>query len=66
METQALFIETIPDYLLRELKLQKNAALFNIHFPKCRCFSQSSIRLKFEELFFIQLQLDNEKQDSKT
>jgi ATP-dependent DNA helicase RecG len=36
IETQALFIETLPDYLLQELKLisKKSAALFNIHFPK--------------------------------
>jgi ATP-dependent DNA helicase RecG len=59
METQALFVETIPDYLLRELKLiPKNAALFNIHFPKSAdALAKAQFRLKFEELFFIQLQL---------
>ena len=35
LETQALFSETLPAYLTSELKLiPKNAALFNIHFPK--------------------------------
>jgi ATP-dependent DNA helicase RecG len=59
METQALFVETIPAYLLQELKLiPKNAALFNIHFPKSPdALAKAQFRLKFEELFFIQLQL---------
>ncbi|MCG2611438.1 ATP-dependent DNA helicase RecG [Flavobacterium sp. SM15] len=59
METQALFTETLPGYLLEELKLiPKNAALFNIHFPKNQDFlAKAQFRLKFEELFFIQLQL---------
>ena len=59
METQAKFTETLPNYLLEELKLiPKNAALFNIHFPKSQdLLSKAQFRLKFEELFFIQLQL---------
>ncbi len=59
VETQAKFTETLPDYLLNELKLiPKNAALFNIHFPKSQeLLSKAQFRLKFEELFFIQLQL---------
>ncbi|MDN3677479.1 ATP-dependent DNA helicase RecG [Flavobacterium paronense] len=59
VETQAKFIETLPAYLLDELKLiPKNAALFNIHFPKSQeLLSKAQFRLKFEELFFIQLQL---------
>ena len=59
IETQAKFIETLPPYLLDELKLiPKNAALFNIHFPKSQeLLSKAQFRLKFEELFFIQLQL---------
>lgn len=59
VETQAKFIETLPDSLLQELKLiPKNAALFNIHFPKSQeLLSKAQLRLKFEELFFIQLQL---------
>ena len=59
LETQALFVETMPEYLLQELKLiPKNAALFNIHFPKsAEALAKAQFRLKFEELFFIQLQL---------
>ncbi|CAN1540286.1 RecG RecG-like helicase [Flavobacteriaceae bacterium] len=59
LETQALFSETLPDYLTNELKLiPKNAALFNIHFPKsAEILAKAQFRLKFEELFFIQLQL---------
>jgi ATP-dependent DNA helicase RecG len=59
LETQAAFSETLPDYLIAELKLiPKNAALFNIHFPKsAETLAKAQFRLKFEELFFIQLQL---------
>ncbi len=58
-ETQAKFSETMPDYLTAELKLiPKNVALFNIHFPKsAEALAKSQFRLKFEELFYIQLQL---------
>ncbi|GEL11333.1 ATP-dependent DNA helicase RecG [Flavobacterium glycines] len=59
LETQALFTETLPDYLTQQLKLiPKNAALFNIHFPKSAdALAKAQFRLKFEELFFIQIQL---------
>jgi ATP-dependent DNA helicase RecG len=59
LETQALFSENLPDYLLDQLKLlPKDAALFNIHFPKSQdLLAKAQFRLKFEELFFIQLQL---------
>jgi ATP-dependent DNA helicase RecG len=59
LETQSLFSETLPSYLINELKLiPKNAALFNIHFPKsAEILAKAQFRLKFEELFFIQLQL---------
>jgi ATP-dependent DNA helicase RecG len=59
LETQALFSETLPDYLIQDLKLiPKNDALFNIHFPKsAEALAKAQFRLKFEELFFIQLQL---------
>jgi ATP-dependent DNA helicase RecG len=59
LETQALYSETLPAYLTTELKLiPKNAALFNIHFPKsAEILAKAQFRLKFEELFFIQLQL---------
>ncbi len=53
------FSETLPDYLINELKLiSKNEAMFNIHFPKSQdLLAKATFRLKFEELFFIQLQL---------
>lgn len=59
VETQARLSETLPSYLLEELKLiPKNEALFNIHFPKSHeLLAKAQFRLKFEELFFIQLQL---------
>ncbi|SCX80446.1 ATP-dependent DNA helicase RecG [Flavobacterium caeni] len=59
LETQAMFAETFPAWLMDELKLiPKNAALFNIHFPKSAdLLAKAQFRLKFEELFFIQLQL---------
>jgi ATP-dependent DNA helicase RecG len=59
LETQAKFTETLPPSLLQQLNLiPKNAALFNIHFPKSQeILARAQFRLKFEELFFIQLQL---------
>jgi ATP-dependent DNA helicase RecG len=59
LETNANFAETIPQNLLDSLRLlPKNAALFNIHFPKSQdLLAKAQFRLKFEELFFIQLQL---------
>jgi len=59
IETQALFSETLPAHLIQQLQLiPKNAALFNIHFPKSQdILARAQFRLKFEELFFIQLQL---------
>ena len=58
-ETQDLFSETLPDYLIQELKMiSKKSALFNIHFPKSQdLLAKAQFRLKFEELFYIQLQL---------
>jgi ATP-dependent DNA helicase RecG len=59
LETQTLFTETLPDYLIAELQLiPKKTALFNIHFPKsAEALAKAKFRLVFEELFFIQLQL---------
>ncbi|MBF6607422.1 MAG: ATP-dependent DNA helicase RecG [Flavobacterium sp.] len=59
VETGANFGETLPEYLMSELKLMsKKDALFNIHFPKSSdALAKAQFRLKFEELFFIQLQL---------
>ena len=59
LETKGNFTETLPYYLLEQLRLvSKKEALFNIHFPKSQdLLSKAQFRLKFEELFFIQLQL---------
>ena len=53
------FKETIPGYLIKELKLlDKNTSIYNIHFPKNNeLLSESIRRLKFEELLYLQLQL---------
>ncbi len=53
------FTETLPEYLRNELKLiSKTEALFNIHFPRNQnMLSRAQFRLKFEELFYVQLQL---------
>ncbi len=59
LEKDLNFIEPLPDYLINELKLiSKNKAMFNIHFPKSNeDLAKAQFRLKFEELFFIQMQL---------
>ena len=51
--------ETLPNALLTKHKfISKKAALLNIHFPQSiDLLAQAQQRLKFEELFFIQLQL---------
>lgn len=58
-ETHHLFSETLSDSIIEELKLiPKKEALLNIHFPKNHeLLAKAQFRLKFEELFFIQLQL---------
>ncbi|MBE9490591.1 MAG: ATP-dependent DNA helicase RecG [Bacteroidetes bacterium] len=59
IETKGQFVETLPENLISELKLiSKSDALFNVHFPKNQeLLARSQYRLKFEELFYIQLQL---------
>lgn len=56
--------ETLPQYILDKYQLpDKRVALLNIHFPKNqKDLSAAERRLKFEELFFIQLQLLHSKQ----
>ncbi len=51
--------ETLPDSILSELHLlNKKEALVNIHFPQShQLLSAAQQRLKFEELFYIQLRL---------
>ncbi|TBW28407.1 ATP-dependent DNA helicase RecG [Gramella sp. KN1008] len=58
-QTGLKFIESLNNELINELKLiPKSEALFNMHFPKSQeLLARAQFRLKFEELFFIQLQL---------
>lgn len=51
--------ETLSDGICKELRLiSKHEALRNIHFPKnLELLTKAQIRLKFEELFYVQLQL---------
>ena len=53
------FQENLPDYLLKELQLiSRKDAIVNAHFPQnTEALTQAQRRLKFEELFYIQLQL---------
>ncbi len=56
--------ETLPNALLGQYKLTGKAqSLWNIHFPKNHhVLGQARFRLKFEELFYLQLQLLQLKQ----
>lgn len=56
--------ETLPAYLMDSYQLvSKKEALVTIHFPANRTILQKALfRLKFEELFYIQLQLLNLRQ----
>jgi len=56
--------ETMPAYILDKYRLiNRREALLNIHFPKdSTTLQHAQRRLKFEELFFIQLQLLSNKQ----
>jgi len=59
LDTKGKFTETLSETLIEEQKLiSKSEALFNIHFPKSQALlARAQFRLKFEELFYIQLQL---------
>ena len=59
IENKMHFQETLPINIIENLKLvSKKVAMFTIHFPESQdLLSKSQFRLKFEELFFIQLQL---------
>ncbi len=63
IETKGEFRETLSPALRDELRLvSKKEAMFNIHFPKdLNLLSKAQFRLKFEELFYIQLQLISKK-----
>lgn len=55
----SLFHENLPDYILQKFKLpSRYNCLLNIHFPKNEFeLTASRQRLKFEELFFLQLRM---------
>ncbi len=59
VDFKSKFVETLPDYILKEYKLiDRNSAIINIHLPKSNKILTKAIRrLKFEELFYLQLQL---------
>ncbi|MBU3012672.1 DUF559 domain-containing protein [Polaribacter vadi] len=60
---ESLSVEIINDFKL----MQKRDALLNLHFPKNQeHLAKAQYRLKFEELFFIQLQLVRKKLVNKT
>lgn len=56
--------ETIPPYILEKYHMiSRKESILNIHFPKdVALLKKAESRLKFEELFFIQLQLLHNKQ----
>lgn len=60
-------LENLPSYVLEKYKLfSRRDAIMNIHFPLTEStLRQAERRLKFEELFFIQLQLLHNKQEQK-
>jgi ATP-dependent DNA helicase RecG len=57
--------ETMPAWLVKKLGMvELEAALFNIHFPENpQILKKAEYRLKFEELFYIQLKLLHLKED---
>lgn len=63
LECKGQFPESLSTVILDELKLiPKSEALFNIHFPKNQdLLAKAQFRLKFEELFYVQLQLISKK-----
>ncbi len=59
--------ETLPDYLIKKLNLMPlKEALINIHFPEnFKLLEKAQYRLKFEELFYIQLNIVKQKNKQK-
>lgn len=59
MEVRGLFSEVFPQEMIEKYKfIPKTEAVFNVHFPQSsEMLAKAQFRLKFEELFFIQLQL---------
>lgn len=60
-------VETVDEQILQQMELlDLNAALRNIHFPSDEQVKNKALeRLKFDELFFIQLKIFSEKSDQK-
>ncbi len=60
---KANIVETLPEYIIQQNGLMPlDMALINIHFPQNQtALHQSEYRLKFEELFLIQLSLLQQK-----
>lgn len=63
LESKGQFAESLSPSILDELRLiSKSEALLNIHFPKSQdLLAKAQFRLKFEELFYVQLQLISKK-----
>ncbi|MCF4101224.1 ATP-dependent DNA helicase RecG [Gillisia sp. M10.2A] len=59
IETRGRFFDTLSEDIKGNLSLISRAdALFNVHFPKSQeLLAKAQFRLKFEELFYIQMQL---------
>lgn len=57
------FPESLSSIILKKLNLiSKSEAMFNIHFPQSQnLLAKAQFRLKFEELFYLQLQLIRKK-----
>jgi ATP-dependent DNA helicase RecG len=63
IQSQGKITETLPDEILARLSLMyREEAIRNIHFPEDQGkLQRAQARLKFEELFYIQLSLLNDK-----
>jgi len=59
LEQSGNFSETLPSSIIADLKLvTKTEAMRNVHFPQSsELLAKAQFRLKFEEFFYIQLQL---------
>lgn len=58
-ESRPALLEPFPEKFRKEVKLmEKSRAIFNVHFPQSHQeLRYAQFRMKFEELFFVQLQL---------
>jgi ATP-dependent DNA helicase RecG len=59
LDIQGKFSEALSPKIIHELQLiSKTEAMFSIHFPKSQeLLAKAQFRLKFEELFYVQMQL---------